>query len=121
VTVWLIPSTGQKIPVQPGWCLPQGKIPLDENRFLQAGKGPENTKKKSRQCFAFEGGENTLHTILVVVDRGRSPHTSVGGSTLKKSHIITYSSSSLSNKKLMDFHMQKGSELSFLKSPFVCI
>jgi hypothetical protein len=45
VTVWLIPSTGQKIPVQPGWYLPQRKIPLDENRFLQAGKGPENTKE----------------------------------------------------------------------------
>ncbi len=30
----------------------------------------------------FEGGENTLHTILVVVDTGRSPHTSAGGSTL---------------------------------------
>ncbi len=69
----------------------------------------------------FEGGENTLHTILVVVDTGRSPHTSVGGSTLKKSHIITFSSSSLSIKKLMDFHMQKGSELSFPKSSFVCI
>jgi hypothetical protein len=24
---------------------------LDENRFLQAGKGAENTKEKSRQCF----------------------------------------------------------------------
>jgi hypothetical protein len=33
-----------------GWWM----IPLDENRFLQAGKGPENTKeKKSRQCFRF--------------------------------------------------------------------
>jgi hypothetical protein len=72
-------------------------------------------------ALRFEGGENTLHTILVVVDTGRSPHTSVGGSTLKKSHIITYSSSSLSIKKLMDFHMQKGSELSFPKSSFVCI
>jgi hypothetical protein len=26
-------------------------IPLAENRFLQAGKGAENTKEKSRQCF----------------------------------------------------------------------
>jgi hypothetical protein len=43
---WLIPSTGQKIPVQPGWYLPPQKIiPLTENRFLQAGKGAENTKE----------------------------------------------------------------------------
>jgi hypothetical protein len=26
-------------------------IPLAENTFLQAGKGAENTKEKSRQCF----------------------------------------------------------------------
>jgi hypothetical protein len=26
-------------------------IPLAENRFLQAGKGAENTKEKSRQGF----------------------------------------------------------------------
>jgi hypothetical protein len=50
---WLVPSTGQKIPLQPGWYLPpQKKLPLAENRFLHAGKGAENTKeKKSRQCF----------------------------------------------------------------------
>ncbi len=51
VTGWLVPSAGQKIPVQPGWYLPLQKIPLAENRFLQAGKGAENTKEKSRQCF----------------------------------------------------------------------
>ncbi len=50
VTGWLAPSAGHKIPVQPGWYLPL-KIPLAENRFLQAGKGAENTKEKSRQCF----------------------------------------------------------------------
>jgi len=48
---WLAPSTGQKNPVQPGWYLPPRKIPLAENRFLQAGNGAENTKEKSRQCF----------------------------------------------------------------------
>jgi hypothetical protein len=49
---WLVPSAGQKIPVQPGWWyLPPQKIPLAENRFSQAGKGAENTKEKSRQCF----------------------------------------------------------------------
>ncbi len=48
---WLVPSTGQKIPVQPGWYLPPQKIPLAENTFLQAGKGAENTKEKSRQYF----------------------------------------------------------------------
>jgi len=36
----------QNIPILPGWYLPLG-----ENRFLQAGKGAENTKEKSRQCF----------------------------------------------------------------------
>jgi len=51
VTGWLVPSTGQKIPIQPGWYLPLQKIRLAENRFLQRGKGAENTKEKSRQCF----------------------------------------------------------------------
>jgi len=52
VTGWLVPSTGQKIPLQLGWYLPPQKLPLAENRFLQARKGAENTKeKKSRQCF----------------------------------------------------------------------
>jgi hypothetical protein len=45
VTGWPVPSTDQKIPVQPGWYLPPQKIPLVENRFLQAGKGAENTKE----------------------------------------------------------------------------
>jgi hypothetical protein len=52
VTGWLAPSAGQKIAVQPGWYLPPQKIPLAENGFLQAGNGAENTKEKSRQCFA---------------------------------------------------------------------
>ncbi len=39
VTGWLVPSAGQKIPVQPGWYLPLHNILLAENRFLQAGKG----------------------------------------------------------------------------------
>jgi hypothetical protein len=51
VTGGLVTSTGQKIPIQPGRYLPQWKTPLDENRFLQAGNGPENTKEKSRWCF----------------------------------------------------------------------
>jgi hypothetical protein len=54
VTVWLVPSAGQKIPVEPGWYLPPHKIPLAENRFLlHAGNGAENTKEKSRQCFTY--------------------------------------------------------------------
>jgi len=44
-------SEDPKIPVPPGWYLPLQKIPRPENRFLQAGKGAENTKEKSRQCF----------------------------------------------------------------------
>jgi hypothetical protein len=51
VTGWLVPSVRQKIPVQLGWYLPSQKIPLAENGFFQAGKGAENTKEKSRQCF----------------------------------------------------------------------
>jgi hypothetical protein len=51
VTGWLVPSGGQKILVQPCWYLSPQKIPLAENRFLQAGKGAENTNEKSRQCF----------------------------------------------------------------------
>jgi hypothetical protein len=51
VTGWLVPSAGQKIPLQPGRYLPPRKIPLAENRFLQAGKGAENAKEKSRECF----------------------------------------------------------------------
>ncbi len=51
VTGWLVPSIGQKIPVQPGRYLPWQKIPLAENKFLQADKGAKNTKEKSRQCF----------------------------------------------------------------------
>jgi len=55
VTGWLVRSAGQMIPVQPGWYFPPQKILLAENRFLQAGKGTENTKEKSRQCFAYVG------------------------------------------------------------------
>jgi hypothetical protein len=47
----LVPSAGQKISVQPGWYLLPQKIPLAENRFLQAGKGAENIKQESKQYF----------------------------------------------------------------------
>jgi len=53
VTGWLLTSAGQKIPVQPGWYLPPQKIPLAENRYLQASEVAENTKEKSRQCFTY--------------------------------------------------------------------
>jgi hypothetical protein len=42
----LVPSARQKIPVEPGRYLQPQKIPLAGNRFLQAGKGTENTKDK---------------------------------------------------------------------------
>jgi hypothetical protein len=51
VTGWMVRSAGQKIPVDPGWYLPPQNIPLAENRFLQAGKGAENAKEKSKQSF----------------------------------------------------------------------
>jgi hypothetical protein len=37
-TAWLVPSTTED-------------LALVENRFLEAGKGAENTKEKSRPCF----------------------------------------------------------------------
>jgi hypothetical protein len=46
-------------PVQPGWYLSPQKIPVAENWFLQAGKGAENTKEKSRQCFKMRARWNT--------------------------------------------------------------
>jgi hypothetical protein len=51
VTGWLVPSIGQKIPVQPSWYFPPQKILHSGSRFLQAGKGAENAKEKSWQCF----------------------------------------------------------------------
>jgi hypothetical protein len=50
-TGWLVPSACQKIPIQPDWYFPLQKVLLAKNRFVQAGKGVENTKEKSRQCF----------------------------------------------------------------------
>jgi len=50
-TSWLVPSAGQKIPVQPGWYLPRWKIPLDESRFLHACKGYKSTREKIGECF----------------------------------------------------------------------
>ncbi len=50
---WLVPSTSQKIPLQPGRYLQPETIPLAENSFLQAGNRAENTKEKSRQCFTL--------------------------------------------------------------------
>ncbi len=63
VTSWLVPSARQKIQVQPGWYLKPEKIPLAENRFLQAGAGAENTKEISRQCFKC--GEISFSTIWI--------------------------------------------------------
>jgi hypothetical protein len=37
--------------MQPGWTLPLQKIRLAKNRFLQGGKGGQNTKEKSRQLL----------------------------------------------------------------------
>jgi hypothetical protein len=48
---YLVPSAGQKIPVQPGWYLAPQKILLAENHFLQTGKAAEFTKEESRQCL----------------------------------------------------------------------
>jgi len=45
-TGWLVPSACQKIPIQSSWYFPPQKILLAKNRFVQAGKGAENTKEK---------------------------------------------------------------------------
>jgi hypothetical protein len=50
-TSWLVPSAGQKIPVQPDWYLPRWKIPLDESRFLHACKGCTKYKGKNWAVF----------------------------------------------------------------------
>ncbi len=42
--------------------LPRQKIPLAENRFLQATKGAENTKEVSRQCFMLGEGYPKINT-----------------------------------------------------------
>jgi hypothetical protein len=44
----LVPSAGQKIPVQPGTF----HLLLAGNRFPQVGKGAENTKENSR-CIPY--------------------------------------------------------------------
>jgi hypothetical protein len=51
---YLVPSPGQKIPVQPGrWKVPQ-KILLAENRFLQTRKGELKMQRKNPGS-AFSG------------------------------------------------------------------
>jgi hypothetical protein len=52
--IWYLPLV-RRSPVQPGWYLPPQKDSLlaENNRFLQTRKGAENTKEKSRQCFAL--------------------------------------------------------------------
>jgi hypothetical protein len=51
-----------EVPVHPpSWYLPLQKIPLAENRFLQAGKGAENTKKKIQAVLY----EYPTHAIVV--------------------------------------------------------
>jgi len=63
MTGWLVPSAGQKIPVQPGWYLPLQKNLLAGNRFIQAGEGAENTKEKSRHLYAFKTDQNGYVSI----------------------------------------------------------
>ncbi len=63
VTGWLVPSPGQKIPVQPGWYLPLQKIPQSGNSFLQVGKGAENTKEKFRAVLYVS--EMSSHTTVL--------------------------------------------------------
>jgi hypothetical protein len=57
VTGWLVPSASWSEDPSTAWLVPstaEGPA-LAENRFLlQAGKGAENTKEKSRQCFTDE-------------------------------------------------------------------
>jgi hypothetical protein len=50
------------LPVEPGWHLPPQMVPLAEKRFLQAGKGAESTKEKSRQCFTRDEVSRTTQS-----------------------------------------------------------
>jgi len=38
VTGWLVPSTGQKIPVQPSSYLPPQRFPLAESKQVSSGR-----------------------------------------------------------------------------------
>jgi hypothetical protein len=40
------------------------KIPLGENLFLRAGKGAENTKEKSRQCFRCKERNQIIANLM---------------------------------------------------------
>ncbi len=53
VTGWLVPSAGKK-------------IPLAEKRFLQAGKGAENIKEKSRQCYTARESCCFFSSLLLI-------------------------------------------------------
>jgi hypothetical protein len=87
VTDWLVPSTAQKIPVKPGWYLPPQKLPLAENRFLQAGKGAENTKEKSRQCFTdLDCDKYVLPTPLSLKQKYTRTITNTTTTTTTQSH-----------------------------------
>jgi hypothetical protein len=50
-TAWLVPSTTED-------------LALVENRFLEAGKGAENTKEKSRPCFTVREASIYLSIYL---------------------------------------------------------
>jgi len=67
VTGWLVPSVGQKIPVNPDWYLPLQKIPIAENRFLQACKVRELKiqGKSPLQCFTIRGCHTTVFIKVV--------------------------------------------------------
>jgi hypothetical protein len=69
VTGWLVPSAGQKIPVQPSWYLPPQKTPLAEYGFLQAGKGSWKYKGKFQAV---------LYSLVMPLEwlSSRSKHTS---------------------------------------------
>jgi hypothetical protein len=57
VTGWLVPSAGQKIPVQPGWYLPLEKIPLVEKTcfFRQVMELKIQRKNPGSALHALEG------------------------------------------------------------------
>jgi hypothetical protein len=68
VTDWLVPSAGQKIPVHPDWYLPLQKIPIAENRFLQACKVRELKIQGKVQAVLYNLGVVTQLFLLKVVN-----------------------------------------------------
>jgi len=78
VSCWLVPSTGQNIPIQTSHYLPPQKILLVENRLLQASKGAEHTMEK-------------IHAMLYGYEEFVSFHKIPKITKVFTSHLVSWS------------------------------